>query len=952
MFSRLNVRTKLLVMVLPVTMVLIVVAGFGIQARLVDRAEAKQQREALVVSAQTADLVHELQRERLLAASAGLGDEATVTATAAALTEQREATDRTAKQLVDTLESGASAGLSGEDLQRSIDVLRSVPTATAEVRSATERQTPVAVADQYGRLIDRAQRAVGTIEVSNSAGSTSSAALSRRWLAQGIEAESKLSAVAMSWYADPAEEGYQAMAALTQDLGGEATLLFDTFTQYADPATADMLSAVRASDASRASDPGIAMLSAPPATRAEAVAMPATAAEWATLAAARTDELLTIESHLLDLDYARTAQHVDSADFAVTWFAAAATAATLGVALLAFAISRGINQSLTRLTDAAHTLSSDQVPTLLESLKTPNFDGTSVAMLEVDTGSNDEFAEVGRSLAELSNAIVHVASEQNQQLRRGISQIFVNLARRNQSLLDRQIQFIDRLETNEEDPDQLENLFRLDHLATRMRRNAESLLVLAGAEAPRRRARNVEIGDVVRVAIGEVEDFARVELVAVEPSIALGSVAVDIAHLLAELMENGAQYSPPNTTVDVVGRRERNGGYSIVITDHGVGMNESQLASANSVLKQPPPVGLALSRSLGFVVAGTLAQRHCIGVELAVGLDGGVVASVSIPAALLADQPTAVDGPREATNAPALGNVVPIRPGSLNTGAAPIPPGKGVPGPLATPPAFTGADAFDAFIAPAEAEASRVELFDRDALFNRADTFEEEAFEDVDVLEEARSFEDARSSEAAGSLESAEPREPERLLSDAPAPHRLVDILPSGDRFDEGVYGLLGSPVLPSIPAPIAHPGRTLAEGAGTKADHVEPTASRPGPPSSGPAAPTPPVWPAGGGPAWVPPAYDPAGTPPGAAFLPPSVPGAVSGVGAQAPIASAPPLPQRRPGASTPTSSIGGDNNIAAPTRPASEGGSALSRYRNGLVTGRSNPHDGAAPQHQGDHQ
>ena len=201
-----------------------------------------------------------------------------------------------------------------------------------------------------------------------------------------------------------------------------------------------------------------------------------------------------------------------------------------------------------------------------------------------------------------------MAEEQGALLRKGIGDIFINLARRNQTLLDRQIEFIDQLEANEEDPDQLDNLFKLDHLATRMRRNAESLLVLAGAEPPRRRGRPVALADVVRVAIGEVEDFARISLLALDDVTVGGNVAVDLAHLLSELMENATHFSPPDTTVEIVGHRADDG-YTLSVSDQGIGMSADQLAEANTQLARPPLVGLALSRSLGFIVIGRLASR-------------------------------------------------------------------------------------------------------------------------------------------------------------------------------------------------------------------------------------------------------------------------------------------------------------------------------------------------------
>ncbi len=230
---------------------------------------------------------------------------------------------------------------------------------------------------------------------------------------------------------------------------------------------------------------------------------------------------------------------------------------------------------------------------------------------------------------------VDVAEEQSRLLRKGIGDIFVHLARRNQSLLDRQIEFIDHLETHEEDPDQLDNLFKLDHLATRMRRNAESLLVLAGAEPPRRRGRPVPVVDVVRVAIGEVEDFSRVHLIALDDATIAGNVAVDLAHLLSELMENATHFSPPESSVEVLGRRDDRNGYVLTVADRGIGMNAQQLAEANAQLARPPLVGLTLSRSLGFIVIGRLASRFGLTVTLEPTPNGGTTASVSLPFTLV-----------------------------------------------------------------------------------------------------------------------------------------------------------------------------------------------------------------------------------------------------------------------------------------------------------------------------
>ena len=171
----------------------------------------------------------------------------------------------------------------------------------------------------------------------------------------------------------------------------------------------------------------------------------------------------------------------------------------------------------------------------------------------VVVNTRDEVADVADALNTVQDTALDLAVEQAV-LRRNIADTFVNLGRRNQNLLGRQLDFITELETNETDPDTLANLFRLDHLATRMRRNAESLLVLAGIEPPRKWAAPVRLTDVIRAALGEVEDYQRVTVRGVEPATILGSAAADLAHLLAELIENALVFSPPDQTVDIRGR--------------------------------------------------------------------------------------------------------------------------------------------------------------------------------------------------------------------------------------------------------------------------------------------------------------------------------------------------------------------------------------------------------------
>lgn len=313
-------------------------------------------------------------------------------------------------------------------------------------------------------------------------------------------------------------------------------------------------------------------------------------------------------------------------------------------------ISRSITRRLVRLTTAADRLSHEQLPRLVDSLKNPAEDDVGYltsSFSEIDVKGSDEIGQLAGAFNRIQGVAVQVATEQAQLLRKGIGDMFVNLARRNQSLLDRQIEFIDQLESAEEDPDQLENLFRLDHLATRMRRNAESLLVLAGAEPNRRRGKPVPLADVVRAAVGEVEDFARVDMLQFDEVLVASNAALDIAHLLSELMENAANFSPPDTRVEVVGHRTKAEGYVISVTDHGIGMSPEALAESNDLLARPPLVGLALSRSLGFIVIGRLAARFGIAVRLMPSPSSGTTAMVSLPPSLITDQPRTSTGPAE-----------------------------------------------------------------------------------------------------------------------------------------------------------------------------------------------------------------------------------------------------------------------------------------------------------------
>ena len=206
------------------------------------------------------------------------------------------------------------------------------------------------------------------------------------------------------------------------------------------------------------------------------------------------------------------------------------------------------------------------------------------------TETADAFSAVQRTAVE--------AAVEQAQLRKGVSLVFRSLARRNQSLLQRQLKLLDEMERGTEDPDALEQLFRLDHLTTRMRRQAEGLIILSGAAPGRTWRQPVPVVEVLRGAIGEIEDFARVDLVTDSPDFMQGTAVADVTHLLAELIENAVQYSPPGTRVQVRGGRVANG-YVIEIEDRGLGIPPDMMSTLNERLAKPPEFDLADSDQLG-----------------------------------------------------------------------------------------------------------------------------------------------------------------------------------------------------------------------------------------------------------------------------------------------------------------------------------------------------------------
>ncbi len=306
--------------------------------------------------------------------------------------------------------------------------------------------------------------------------------------------------------------------------------------------------------------------------------------------------------------------------------------------LVTWLASRSITRPLRSLKEQAEEMAGTRLPSAVRQiLDTPP--GEDVVIPEVEpitVKTRDEVAEVAAALSNVQSSAVDLAVEQAV-LRRNISDSYINLGRRNQNLLSRQLDFITELERNETDPDTLEGLFRLDHLATRMRRNAESLLVLAGIEPPRQWSAPVKVADVVRAALGEVEDYQRVVVRHLEPAAVTGAVAADVAHVLAELIENALSFSPPDQSVEVKGRLTPaglHGRHHRQRPRHGARRTSSGPTAAwpaRRASRSRPPA------TSGHYVAGHLASRLGVVVELQDSPAGGITARIDVPMGLLAD---------------------------------------------------------------------------------------------------------------------------------------------------------------------------------------------------------------------------------------------------------------------------------------------------------------------------
>jgi len=359
--------------------------------------------------------------------------------------------------------------------------------------------------------------------------------------------------------------------------------------------------------------------------------------EWYQAMSSTVDDMQTVEQQIARNIVARSQVLQQGAEQSAQ-FTAILTAVVLLLVLVAtLIVARSMILPLRRLRAGALDIATVQLPERVRQLAEAADPAASVEVAPIDVPSSDEIGQVARAFDQVHSEAVRLAGNEAM-LRNSFNAMFVNLSRRSQSLIERLARTIDSLEQNEEDPDRLSYLFSMDHLVTRMRRNSENLLLLAGHDSARKWSEPVSLADVTRAATSEIEQYARVGL-SVQPGVAISGQAVsDIVRLLAEIIENATIFSAKDTQVRVSAQELSSGGVLIEVSDSGVGISEARLAEMNLRLINPPVIDVSVSRHMGLFAVARLAERHGVRVRLRASTPQGLTALVWLPDSLIERQ--------------------------------------------------------------------------------------------------------------------------------------------------------------------------------------------------------------------------------------------------------------------------------------------------------------------------
>ncbi len=360
------------------------------------------------------------------------------------------------------------------------------------------------------------------------------------------------------------------------------------------------------------------------------------AADWWTKMTAKATSFDVADDGSFELLLASSTNKASTArNRALTFLLVGLTAVVVAVAA-ALALARSIARRLQALSDEAHTIATDRLPEVLESLRNPTPEALAGAIPTITSNSKDEIGVMAESFNTVLRTSVETSIEHSQQRAKTLTNMLVNLGRRSQALIDRQLKVIDSLESNQEDPVLLNGLYQLDSLVTRNRRNSENLLVLAGEQTSRPWNDPVALVDLVRGAMSEVNGLERVNITSgtAGNDMVLGRSAVDLSHLIAELLENALSFSAK--TAEVLVRIEaQTGGHRIWVIDNGIGISPDEMVDANQRLAEPPEIDELTTDRIGFQVVGRLANRLGVTVNLQDNPNGGTAACIDLPQSLL-----------------------------------------------------------------------------------------------------------------------------------------------------------------------------------------------------------------------------------------------------------------------------------------------------------------------------
>ncbi len=630
-------RAKLLLALLIPMLAIALLAGVAAAHFAGNLSSASQAHRIAALDARAIELTRALQAERAAAATVLAGN---LTVEDAEFTDRAAATDSAAARMGEAIEdldagSGSSITAAAAGIQRG---LRSLPSLRDDV-TQRELDNPAAM-QRYGSIIagvlatiDAESDDIGQNDLADQLRST---ALFAHYAEAGAQEAYLLYTAIVSSGFDA--DGYrQFLASLQQQ---EAYLA--QFDDIADPGDRSLVE--RRLGPAQLS--GVLTAENAAVRAGESGELTLDAEEWQSAAASKSEQVDEVLAQLnSDVSDASSAERTRQLLYlvGVVLLALALIALSTWVALR---IARSMARPLSRLRTSALEVAHRSLPDVVEQLRdvdAARSSGPKVAKVRaaatqvidrrLDQRPTDEIDDVVLAFDLVHREAIDIAVQQAQ-LRLSVAATFVNLARRSQLLVDRLIRLIDKLEHSERDPDRLSELFQLDHLVTRMRRNDENLLVLAGAEAGRRWTRTAPLLDVLRAATAEIEQYTRVKIGDVVPVAVAAHAVSDVVHLVAELAENATTFSPPRTDVTIQTRISR-GSIVIEIRDRGIGMPADQLTELNERLATPHAANVQLSRMMGLHVVAKLAGRHQVAVSLASTQPQGTVATVTLPATLL-----------------------------------------------------------------------------------------------------------------------------------------------------------------------------------------------------------------------------------------------------------------------------------------------------------------------------